>query len=91
MNGNAQCCINTLPYVLESPRREVFLEALNNVNLTLPVGVPIDVAGHEPTSCSVFGSTLFLLEGEVHLLIDVVTLLQSWPSSSAFSLDHALQ
>ena len=51
--------------------------------------MPIDVAGHEPLSLSV--STLGLLEGEARPLGDVVTLLQSWPPSSALALDHALK
>ena len=42
--------------------------AINNKSLNwcvpyLPSGVPIDVAGHEPPSLSVLGSTLGLLEG----------------------------
>ena len=45
-------------------------------NLTLPSGVPIDVAGHEPPSLAVLGSTLGLLEGETRPLGDVVTPLQ---------------
>ena len=59
-------------------------------SLTLPSDVPIDVAGHEPPSLSVLGSTLGLLEGEARPLGDV-TPLQSWPPSSALALDHALQ
>ena len=58
---------------------------------TLPSGVPIDVAGHEPSSISVLGSTLALLEGEARPLGDVVTPLQSWPASSALAVDHAHQ
>ena len=59
--------------------------------LALPSGVPIDFAGHEPSSLSVLGSTLGVLEVEVRPLGDVVTLLQSWLPSSALALDHALQ
>ena len=57
--------------------------------LTLLSGVPTDVAGYEPPS--ILGNTLGLLEGEARLLGDVVTPLQSWPSSSALVLDHTLQ
>ena len=64
---------------------------LHGHHLTLPSGVPIDVAGHEPPSLSVLGSTLGLLEGEAGPLGDVVTPLQSWPPSSALALDHALK
>ena len=62
--------------------------------LTLPYllsSVPIEVAGHEPPSLSVLGSTLGLFEGEAGQLGDVITPLQSWPPSSALALDHALQ
>ena len=41
--------------------------------LTLPSGVPIDVAGHEPPSLSVLGSALGLPEGEAGPFGDVVT------------------
>ena len=39
--------------------------------LTLPSGMPIDVAGQEPQSVAVLGSLLGLLEGEARPLGDV--------------------